>query len=180
MRSRAFLRSAICIGKMTVCVSYNKKIYPHHTKLLAVLSGLVGKIPPPEIVIISPLAIETSRESWGSGWLGWDDFIADGKRHQLGRTRSGEIQWNRLHFDAPLWILFSSGTTGRPKCVMITSTYCHHITYETLIDRSCIAREACSSSPGRNLSYVLTSDSTMYFSTTRQRRFNSCLSAIPL
>lgn len=30
----------------------------------------------------------------------------------------GEIEFNRLPFDAPLVIMFSSGTTGKPKCIV--------------------------------------------------------------
>jgi len=50
--------------------------------------------------------------------MGWGDFVAEGQHRKLGRTDDGEIEWNRLPFDAPLWILFSSGTTGRPKCAI--------------------------------------------------------------
>lgn len=35
-----------------------------------------------------------------------------GGEKKLGRTSEGEIEWARLPFDWPLWILFSSGTTG--------------------------------------------------------------------
>lgn len=53
----------------------------------------------------------------------WDDFVAEGKQHHFGRSISGEIEWQRLPFDAPLWILFSSGTTGRPKLVHLRSYF---------------------------------------------------------
>jgi len=39
-----------------------------------------------------------------------DEFIAD---HQ-----PGEIAFEQLPFDHPLYILFSSGTTGKPKCIV--------------------------------------------------------------
>ena len=44
--------------------------------------------------------------------------MQEGAQHKLGRSEDGEIEWHRLSFDAPLWVLFSSGTTGRPKCVL--------------------------------------------------------------
>jgi len=40
----------------------------------------------------------------------WDDFLADGP----GRP----IQFEQLPFDHPLFIMFSSGTTGKPKCLV--------------------------------------------------------------
>ena len=50
--------------------------------------------------------------------MSWEDFVQEGAQHKLGRSENGEIEWRRLSFDAPLWVLFSSGTTGRPKCVL--------------------------------------------------------------
>ena len=35
----------------------------------------------------------------------------------LGPFGPGDIAFNRMEFDAPLAILFSSGTTGKPKCI---------------------------------------------------------------
>ena len=34
------------------------------------------------------------------------------------RTRPPELRFERLPFDHPLFILFSSGTTGAPKCIV--------------------------------------------------------------
>jgi len=51
-------------------------------------------------------------------WVSWQDFISAGEACKLGRSAEGEIQWYRHGFDAPLWILFSSGTTGRPKPIV--------------------------------------------------------------
>lgn len=57
------------------------------------------------------------RNDWASDWVSWATFVEEGQKSQIGRTPTGEIEWNRGSFDAPLWILFSSGTTGRPKYV---------------------------------------------------------------
>ncbi|KJA30266.1 hypothetical protein HYPSUDRAFT_126374 [Hypholoma sublateritium FD-334 SS-4] len=99
-------------------VVYNHRVHPHLPKLSALLSGLSGKIPSPKVVIISPLNQGQDVRSWESEWLGWEDLVKVGQRHKLGRTQDGEIEWNRMSFDAPLWILFSSGTTGRPKPIV--------------------------------------------------------------
>lgn len=40
----------------------------------------------------------------------WRDF--------LGEPTSGPIQFEQLPFDQPLYIMFSSGTTGKPKCLV--------------------------------------------------------------
>ena len=40
----------------------------------------------------------------------WDDFTAG--------SAPGEIEFARLPFDHPLFIMFSSGTTGPPKCIV--------------------------------------------------------------
>ena len=40
----------------------------------------------------------------------WDDFLAP--------YPAGEIEFVRLPFNHPLYILFSSGTTGKPKCIV--------------------------------------------------------------
>ena len=98
--------------------SYNNKVRPHLPKLSALLSGLSGKIPQPKVVVASILGGPECL-GWENDWIKWDDFITDGKQRQFGRTESGEIEWHRLPFDTPLWILFSSGTTGRPKSVLM-------------------------------------------------------------
>jgi acetoacetyl-CoA synthetase len=40
----------------------------------------------------------------------WDEFLAG--------TWSSEIQFEQLPFDQPLYVMFSSGTTGKPKCLV--------------------------------------------------------------
>lgn len=41
----------------------------------------------------------------------WDDFLASGD------DESDEMEYEQLDFNHPLWILFSSGTTGQPKAI---------------------------------------------------------------
>ncbi len=40
----------------------------------------------------------------------WDDFLSD--------ESPADIQFEQLPFDQPLYIMFSSGTTGKPKCLV--------------------------------------------------------------
>lgn len=97
-------------------VVYNAKVHQHLPKLQALLSGLHERCAlEPKVVII-----ETGKRDPSiliGGWEPWDSFIAEGKAKALGR-RNGEIEWSRQSFDWPLWILFSSGTTGRPKPIV--------------------------------------------------------------
>ena len=45
---------------------------------------------------------------------------ADTYDNLLNRFQPGEVEFTRLPFDHPLYILFSSGTTGIPKCIVHT------------------------------------------------------------
>lgn len=93
--------------------SYNAKVHAHLPKLKVLLTGLSdrGSIIPKVVVIHH--ASGPDKHDWDSRWVSWDEFTANGKRAKLGRTAEGEIEWQRLSFNWPLWILFSSGTTGK-------------------------------------------------------------------
>ena len=97
---------------------YNGKVHRHIPKLSALLSGLSDKsISPLKVIIIHAIPQPEDRGDWSYDWISWDQFLEEGNEHPVGRTPSGDIAWTRMAFDAPLWILFSSGTTGRPKSV---------------------------------------------------------------
>ena len=91
---------------------YNAKVHPHIPKLTALLDGLKSRagISPKVVLINHPDAptSTTGRDEWTS----FGEFVKLGREKKLGRTAEGEIEWARLSFDWPLWILFSSGTTG--------------------------------------------------------------------
>ncbi|KAF8812424.1 acetoacetyl-CoA synthetase [Phlegmacium glaucopus] len=98
-------------------VIYNHKVHEHLPKLSALLSGLSNKFPSPKVIIINAISQEICHP-WERDWVSWEDFVHEGAQHKLGRSGDGEIEWHRLSFDAPLWVLFSSGTTGRPKPIV--------------------------------------------------------------
>ncbi|KAI0081811.1 acetoacetate-CoA ligase [Panus rudis PR-1116 ss-1] len=99
-------------------VVYNGKVHPHLPKLKKLLAGLSERIPErPKIVVIEK-SVPGTRDGWEPDWTDFNALVKTGKEKQLGRTPDGEIQWARLGFDWPLWILFSSGTTGRPKPIV--------------------------------------------------------------
>ena len=99
---------------------YNAKIHPHLSKLKELLRGLSGRTSSkPRVVIIHQETCSVSQQDWEEGWISFDDFSKLGQEKKLGRRPDGEIEWLRLPFDWPLWILFSSGTTGtRPSIAM--------------------------------------------------------------
>ncbi|KAG1754051.1 uncharacterized protein EDB91DRAFT_1101357 [Suillus paluster] len=97
-------------------VVYNAKVHPHLPKLQSLLSGLSERCSLNPVVIVIQSGRDASR--WGPDWVSWDTFISRGKSSSLGRASDGEIEWCRQCFDWPLWILFSSGTTGRPKPIV--------------------------------------------------------------
>ncbi|CAG8783814.1 36985_t:CDS:2, partial [Racocetra persica] len=45
----------------------------------------------------------------------WNDFL---NNYSVVGSSSDEIEFEQLPFDHPLYILFSSGTTGKPKCMV--------------------------------------------------------------
>jgi acetoacetyl-CoA synthetase len=92
---------------------YNAKVHQHLPKLRTLLAGLaVRSTVQPKVVVIHTIPTAENRSSWERNWIGWDAFVTEGKASQLGRSSEGEVEWSRQSFDWPLWILFSSGTTG--------------------------------------------------------------------
>ncbi|CUA70198.1 acetoacetyl-CoA synthetase [Rhizoctonia solani] len=99
-------------------VSYNGKRHPHIPKLKALLAGLdERKVKLPKIVIIDTTG-GSSKSDWDQSWESWVSFIARGASSKAGLNDKGEIAWTRVDFNHPLWIMFSSGTTGKPKPIV--------------------------------------------------------------
>lgn len=61
-------------------------------------------------VIVASYTEEKPDISYIPNSVYWDDF--------LSKERGLEIQFEQLPFDHPVYIMFSSGTTGKPKCMV--------------------------------------------------------------
>jgi acetoacetyl-CoA synthetase len=85
---------------------YNGKTHDVRPKVAEVLEGL----PTVEQTIIVPYADDAPDVSMLRGATLWDDFTEG--------FAPGEIDFVRRGFDHPLYILYSSGTTGKPKCIV--------------------------------------------------------------
>ena len=83
--------------------------YQYHGKTVDIrerISAVVKRLPTVEQVVIVPYMDHAVPD----GMLDWSDLI-DARR---GRAP----QFVRLPFDHPLYIMFTSGTTGKPKCIV--------------------------------------------------------------
>lgn len=84
---------------------YNGKTHSSLSKLPEILAEL----PSVERVVILPLTTDAPDASSVPRAVTLDDFIAD--------HPAGEIDFAQLPFNHPLFIMYSSGTTGAPKCI---------------------------------------------------------------
>ena len=94
-------------------VSYNMKTHDHLSKL----SQVVNELDSVEKVVIIPFIHEKQNIDLGqikhSVFL--DDFL------ELGKNEDGsypELVYKQVPFSHPLFIMYSSGTTGAPKCMV--------------------------------------------------------------
>jgi acetoacetyl-CoA synthetase len=83
---------------------YNGKEYSRTQMRDEVLAELPG---PPAVVMVNLIG---SAEDPAPGLHQWDDLGAEGDQH--------EPEFEEVPFDHPLWVVYSSGTTGLPKPIM--------------------------------------------------------------
>ena len=86
--------------------SYNGKQFSSLTNVSRILDGLSST---PKVVVV-PYTQERADISAIEGAVHYEDFISA----QAGL----EIEFEQLPFDHPLYIMYSSGTTGLPKCMV--------------------------------------------------------------
>ncbi|MCW3056403.1 MAG: acetoacetate--CoA ligase [Solirubrobacterales bacterium] len=77
----------------------------------AVLEGILAELPTVEHAVMLPYLSEGDLPDRGSeGRLSWSRLVALGE--------GAEPEFEQVPFDHPLWVLYSSGTTGLPKAIV--------------------------------------------------------------
>ena len=94
-----------------VAYTYKSKVIDVNDKLREIVGGL----PSVEQVVVVPYADAIAAANYVEDDLAtphalFDDFIMAGM--------SGALEFVALDFNHPLYIMFSSGTTGKPKCIV--------------------------------------------------------------
>jgi acetoacetyl-CoA synthetase len=85
----------------------------------AVVQSILAELPTVEHIVTLPYVPEAAAADRSAGappgrgeraGLSWDELLATGK--------GAELRYEQLPFDHPLWVLYSSGTTGLPKAIV--------------------------------------------------------------
>ena len=92
-------------------VGYNGKIHDHFGKLRPVAAGLKDSL---SHVVVIPFCHSQTDIRLAEGEMFLSDFLDLG----AGDPNRDVIRYEQLPFDHPLFIMYSSGTTGAPKCMV--------------------------------------------------------------
>jgi len=99
--------------KVIICanaVHYNNKVHSHLDKARQVAEGLTDTL---QHVVVFPFVHEASMDiSQIPKGIAYDDFLS------LSKEESPQMKYVQTPFNHPLVIMFSSGTTGKPKSIV--------------------------------------------------------------
>ncbi len=84
---------------------YNGKVI----ETLGRTAEFLADLPSVKKTVVAPL-IDADPAAYPAGAVGWADFIAP--------FEAKEVAYTRQPFNRPLYIMYSSGTTGKPKCIV--------------------------------------------------------------
>jgi len=101
------------LGQIEPKVLFTVEGYPYKGKTFSLLPNvekIASGIPSLEKIIVVPYVEEKPDVSRVPNSVLYGDFVS--------RERRPEIRFEQLPFDQPAYIMFSSGTTGKPKCMV--------------------------------------------------------------
>jgi acetoacetyl-CoA synthetase len=75
-----------------------------------VVRGIVAELPTVEHTVLLPYLDKDTQVAELAGGLTWAELLAEGS--------GTELTFEQVPFDHPLWVLYSSGTTGLPKAIV--------------------------------------------------------------
>ena len=111
------------------------------------LAEIAARLPSVEKTVVVPYVGTQPPLAGIAGGVTWRDFT---------RTfTAGEISFTRLPFDHPLYILYTSGTTGEPKCIV-------HGAGGTLLQHAKEHALMCDIKPGDRVFYATTTGWMMW------------------
>ena len=132
-------------------VRYNGKRLGQRAKIAEVVKGLLpGRQRKLEVVMVDYLAENEEVIGAGEeGWRTWQSVLEIGEGLEAA---GGEMEFYQAPFDHPLWVLFSSGTTGKvcrcsARCFEAKLTSAH----AAQADRSPRGRDAATEQEGARL-----------------------------
>lgn len=97
------------------------------------LKAVIDQLPTVEKVVVSRFAVDESHDldlSKIRGAVSYDSFVAG--------SQANNINFAQLPFDHPVYIMYSSGTTGLPKClVQGPGVVLNHLKEHMIVRRHC-------------------------------------------
>ena len=100
-------------GQIEARVLFAAAAYRYNGKThdcLGRIAEMLPELPTVEKVVVTPYAADSmDLDALGDRAVAWDDFAVDDP---------GPLAFEQLPFDHPVYILYSSGTTGVPKCIV--------------------------------------------------------------
>jgi acetoacetyl-CoA synthetase len=96
-------------------VFYNGKMHDHKEKLEQVVKGLSQSLR--QVVVLA--SDDKGSESFFEFSFAFEEWNAWlGEKTVNGKNTNSAFQYEQLPFSHPLYIVYSSGTTGKPKCIV--------------------------------------------------------------